>query len=57
MKQFACGSLVQGCQAVFDGDREQDILAQVEVHAKESHQLTEVSSELVEQVRANIKDA
>ena len=55
MKSFSCGAVVPGCVAVFEGPSDEDILSQVARHAREDHGLTEVSPELVEQVRANIK--
>lgn len=56
MKKFACGSVITDCTAVFRAETEQEILDQVAVHAREDHGMTEVSSEVVEQVRANIED-
>ncbi|MBV9818888.1 MAG: DUF1059 domain-containing protein [Solirubrobacterales bacterium] len=54
MKQFACGSVVTGCQAVFRAPDEDGILAQVARHAREDHGLTEIAPELVNAVRQNI---
>jgi predicted small metal-binding protein len=54
MKQFACGSVVPGCQAVFTGKDEDEILGQVAEHAKADHGISDVSPELVESVRSNI---
>lgn len=54
MKQFACGSVVPGCQAVFVAEQEDDILRQVAEHARADHDITEVSPELVASVRSNI---
>lgn len=57
MKEFACGSVVPGCVAVFHGADEQSILAQVAEHARADHGMDDVPSEVVDQVRANIADA
>jgi predicted small metal-binding protein len=54
MKQFACGSVVPGCTAVFMAEEEDDILRQVAEHARADHGITDVSPELVSAVRANI---
>ena len=54
MKQFACGSVVPGCQAVFTAPDDDEILRQVAEHARVDHGISEVSPELVGSVRANI---
>ena len=57
MKQFACGSVVPGCMATFEGQTEQEILTQVAAHARDDHGMTEVPDDVVAQVRQNIQDA
>lgn len=54
MKQFACGSVVPGCTATFEGPDEGSVLQQVAEHAQRDHGMDEVPPEVVEQVRANI---
>lgn len=54
MKQFACGDVVPGCDAVFVCSHEDDVLAEVARHAAEVHGLTEVPAELVTQVKQRI---
>jgi predicted small metal-binding protein len=54
MKQFACGSVVPGCQAVFLAEEEDDILRQVAEHAAADHQMSVIPVSLVDQVRENI---
>jgi predicted small metal-binding protein len=54
MKEFACGSVVPGCSAVFVGADEGSILSQVATHAHRDHGLTAVPDELVAEVRRNI---
>ncbi len=56
VKQLACGSVVPGCTVVFQAQTEREILERVAVHAREDHGMEEFSSEVVAQVRANIKD-
>lgn len=50
MKAFRCGDVVPGCARAFTGS-EDEILAQVAQHARHDHGLTEIPTELVEQVR------
>lgn len=54
MKQFACGAVVPGCQAVFRAGDENGILEQVAAHARRDHGLESVPAELVEAVRERI---
>lgn len=54
MKMFACGQVVPGCDATFHADSDEQILAQVAVHARDAHQLTAVPPALVDQVRSAI---
>jgi predicted small metal-binding protein len=55
MKKFACGDVVPGCDATFDGSNDDEILAQVAQHASEIHGMTEVPQELVGQVMSRIE--
>jgi predicted small metal-binding protein len=55
MKEFSCGAVVPGCSAVFHANDDDGILAQVAVHAHDDHGLDSVPAELVDAVRANIK--
>jgi predicted small metal-binding protein len=54
MKQFACGTVVPGCDKTFEGADEDVVLAQVAEHARRDHGMDEVPAVVVEQVRANI---
>lgn len=54
MKQFACGSVVAGCNAVFRAESEEELLAQVADHAHCDHEVHEVTEALVETIRENI---
>ncbi|WGL51635.1 DUF1059 domain-containing protein [Nocardioides sp. BP30] len=56
MKQFACGDVVPGCDATFAGASDDDILAAVALHASRDHHLTSVPTEMVDQVRAAIRE-
>jgi predicted small metal-binding protein len=55
MKTLACGEIMPGCEARFDGETEEEVLAQAGRHAVESHGL-EVTPELVETVRGFIRE-
>lgn len=57
MKEFWCGAVIPNCQARFRGKDEPDILRQVAAHAAHDHGIAEVPREVVEQVRALIRDA
>lgn len=54
MKQFACGSVVPGCKAMFLAEDEDEILRQVAEHARLDHGIEEVSPKLVTAVTENI---
>jgi predicted small metal-binding protein len=55
MKTLNCGELVAGCDQTFQGETEDEILAQAGKHAVEAHGL-QVTPELVGEVRAHIHD-
>ncbi len=54
MKQFSCGDVVPGCNAKFQANNEDSILALVADHATHDHGLTEIPDSLVQQVRQHI---
>ena len=56
MKKFRCGDVVAGCTATFQGE-EAAILTAVARHAREDHGLTQVTDQLVRQVRAAMTNA
>jgi predicted small metal-binding protein len=55
MKEFSCGAVVPGCPAMFRAPDDEGILAQVGAHARDDHGMDSVPAEIVDQVRANIK--
>lgn len=55
MKQFACGDVVAGCGARFEGESDDEVLARVGRHAQEDHGMDQVPDSLVQQVRAKIR--
>ena len=52
---IACGDVIPGCAAVFEGSSEQDVLDQVAAHAAADHDITEISAEVLAAVRAAIR--
>ena len=54
-KHLTC--VVEGCDAQFAAENEEEILKQVAAHAAHDHGVTEVSPELVAKVRSAIHDA
>jgi len=55
MKSLACGEVMPGCDATFQGQTDDEILAQAGRHAVEAHGL-EVTPEVVDLVRSHIRD-
>lgn len=56
MKRFNCGDVVPRCEARFEGDDEDAILAQVAEHARRDHGMSEIPDEIVARVKHNIRD-
>jgi predicted small metal-binding protein len=56
MKTLACGEIMTGCGATFEGETDDVILAQAGQHVIDVHDL-DVTPELVEIVRSHIKDS
>ena len=54
VKEFRCGDLVPGCEAVIRGESDEDILEQVAVHAREEHGMDEVPPEVQDTIRAKL---
>ncbi len=57
MKQFACATVVDGCEGVVKGATEDDVLAAAAAHAAEAHGMNDVPAEVVSAIRAGITDA
>ena len=55
MKQFSCGDVVPGCEAVFRATSEALILEAVAEHARKDHGLTALPSELLVKVKSLIR--
>ena len=57
MKQFACGTVVDGCDGVVTGETDDEVLAAAARHAADAHGMSEVPDEVVEKIRAGITTA
>jgi predicted small metal-binding protein len=56
VKEFACGALVPGCEHVFRAESDEEILEQVEVHARDEHGMPEVPPEVADRIREQITE-
>jgi predicted small metal-binding protein len=56
MREFRCGDLVPGCGAVIEGESDDEILAQVVMHARDEHGMPEVPPEVVDTIQASITE-
>lgn len=52
---LACGDVITGCSAVLSGPTESELLQKVADHAAEDHEITEITPEVLEAVRAAIR--
>ena len=57
MKQFACDLVIPGCDAVFYGASDRDVMLQAIEHAREAHGLGESPAQEAVHVLDNIADA
>lgn len=55
-KILKCGDLMPGCNFVAEGATVDEVLAKGAAHAKKDHAVTEIRPEMVEKVKALIKD-
>ena len=53
-KTMACGDVVPGCAAVFEGGTDNEVLAQVADHAAAEHGLAEIDDATLAAVKAAI---
>lgn len=56
MKQFACGTVVDGCDGVVTGETDEEVLAAAAEHAAEAHGMSEVPDDVVAAIKAGITD-
>jgi len=55
-KRIACNDVVPGCEFTASAATEEELLKQIVAHASRAHGVTDVSPELVAQVKAAIRD-
>jgi predicted small metal-binding protein len=56
MKQFRCGDVVPGCQWVTRSDDEQELLVEIQNHARDVHGMDEVPPEVADAIQRVITD-
>ena len=56
MKHFNCGEIVPGCEWTIDGESDDEILAGVADHARETHGMDEVPPDVADRVRGLISE-
>ena len=56
MKQFACATVVDGCEGVVTGETDDEVLAAAAAHAAAAHGMTEVPDSVVDAIRAGITE-
>ncbi len=56
MKVLFCRDVGFDCDGVLRAETEQEILTQAAQHAQEVHNLTEITPEVVEKIRAAIRE-
>ena len=54
-KQLRCRDVGMNCDFEARGNTEEEVLQQASAHARTAHQITEMSPELAEKVRAAIR--
>jgi predicted small metal-binding protein len=57
MKQFTCQSVVPGCEAVFTGQSEREVLLPAVEHAEQDHNMDETPAQAAVQVLDHIVEA
>jgi len=50
MKQFKCGDVVLGCEWVTRSEDENELLEEIQSHARDAHGMDEVPPEVVEKI-------
>jgi len=54
---LSCGDVMPGCAATFDAETEEELLAQVAPHAADEHGITEITPEVLDAVKAAVKQS
>jgi predicted small metal-binding protein len=56
MKQFKCGDVVLGCEWVTRSEDEQELLEEINSHARDAHGMDEVPPEVVDAINDAITE-
>jgi predicted small metal-binding protein len=56
-KELRCGDVMPGCNFVASGATEEEVLKQAAQHAKDKHDVKQLTADLVAKVRAAIRTA
>jgi predicted small metal-binding protein len=56
MKQFNCGDVVPGCQWVGHNEADEELLAEIALHAREAHGMHEVPPDVADAIRDAITE-
>ncbi len=56
-KSIQCSDLFPGCEFKAEADSEADLLQKVAAHAASAHGVTEITEEVLSQVKGCIRDA
>ena len=55
-KEMRCGDLMPGCDKVFEGKDENEVIAKASEHARKEHNITTMTADLQEKVRGAIHE-
>jgi|EndMetStandDraft_3_1072993.scaffolds.fasta_scaffold623769_2 predicted small metal-binding protein len=55
-KQIACNDVVSGCAFTATAPTEGELIQKVAAHARDSHEVREITPELAEKVKAAIRE-
>jgi predicted small metal-binding protein len=56
VKQFKCGDVVLGCEWETRSDDEQELLEEIQTHARDAHGMDEVPPEVADKIREVITE-
>jgi predicted small metal-binding protein len=56
MKELSCGDVMQGCEAKFRANTEEEVMRKAATHARERHGINEMDSNTAELVRSKIRN-
>lgn len=54
---LACNDVMPGCDATFSADSDDELMTQVATHAAEGHGITDLTPEVLDAVKAAVKQS